>query len=371
MKIKQGLQKQSFQKHGFQSLAGLSLYEIKELVSDFIIQDFRVKQIFNWILCGAKDFSQMTNLPVSLQKELSERFLLYSSTIEKVYEDGETKKIVISLKDGFKIEAVLLNDGKDRLTACISTQAGCPAGCVFCKTGFLGFKRNLEKTEIIEQYLHLKSICDEGKRKKEHIIDNIVVMGMGEPLLNLENLKKAIDFFNDKDGLNFSRRRITVSTCGICNSLFEIANTLPFARLALSLTTADETLRKKLMPVSAGNPLHEIRNALLLFQKNGGGRITLEIPLLGGINTGEKDAKLIFEFAKGLETVINIIPWNPVEGLFFEGNALKEPDKKETGEFIKMLESYNLKTTMRLRKGRSVMGACGQLGNISPNEPKN
>jgi len=355
-----------------QSLAGLSLNEIKELLLSFTSQTFRAKQIYKWILKGVKDFSQMTDLPVSLQKELAKKYVIYSSAVQSCHEENGVKKIVISLKDGLNIEAVLLSDRKNRLTSCISTQAGCPIGCVFCKTGSLGFKRNLESTEIIEQYLFLKEICGNlQKEKKEHIIDNIVIMGMGEPLLNLENLKKAIEVFNDKDGLNFSKRRITVSTCGICESLFEIANNLPFTRLALSLTTADESLRQKLMPVTASNPLNEIHKALLLFQKNGGGRITLEIPLLGGINTREKDARSIFEFSKELETVINIIPWNPVPGLFFEGKVLREPDKKETAEFIKMLESYNLKVTMRLRKGRSVMGACGQLGNLSPNGRKN
>ncbi|MCL2185073.1 MAG: 23S rRNA (adenine(2503)-C(2))-methyltransferase RlmN [Treponema sp.] len=352
-----------------QSLAGLSVNEIKELISSFTTQSFRAKQIYKWILRGANDFSLMTDLPLTLQNELKENFNIYSSFVKACYEENESKKIVVSVKDSpLNIEAVLLSDEKKRLTACISTQAGCPAGCVFCKTGSLGFIRNLDHKEIIEQYLHLKTLCetsnnDEQTIKKEHAIDNIVIMGMGEPLLNLDNLKKALTFFNDKEGLNFSRRRITVSTCGICEGLFEIAQTEFFcSRLALSLTTADEMLRQKLMPITASNPLSKIHNALLLFQKNGGGRITLEIPLLAGINTREKDAKSVFEFSKGLETVINIIPWNPVEGLFFEGKPLKEPEKKETAEFIKMLENYNLKVTMRRRKGRSIMGACGQLG---------
>jgi len=360
-----------------QPLAGLTLSEIEPYLAS--LPSFRVKQIYKWIVRGVSDFEQMTDIPASLQKQLQEQFTVFSGSVTACHEDTGTKKIVITLHDGFKIEAVLLSDGKKRLTACISTQAGCPAGCVFCRTGSLGFKRNLECTEIVEQYLHLRRVVErdshggtegtedtgeekgEDRRFKEHVIDNIVVMGMGEPFFNLDNLRRAVDYFNDKSGLNFSRRRITVSTCGICEGLFEMAKE-PFARLALSLTTGDEDLRKKLMPVTKSNPLSKVHQALKLFQDNGGGRVTLEIPLLGGINTRDKDAKSIAEFAKGLDTVVNIIPWNPVSGFVFEDKPLCEPSKKETSEFVKLLESFGLKTTMRLHKGQRIMGACGQLG---------
>jgi 23S rRNA (adenine2503-C2)-methyltransferase len=190
-------------------------------------------------------------------------------------------------------------------------------------------------------------------------------MGMGEPLLNLENLRKAIAIFTDPKGLNISKRRITVSTCGICDGLFDIAENGPMVRLALSLPSADETLRQLLMPVAKTNPLEKIKKALLLFQCNGGGRITLEVPLLGNINTNSKDALSIAAFAKGLNTVVNIIPWNPVGGLVFQGKPLCEPNKKEIQDFINTLENAGLKVTTRLGKGRPLMGACGQLGSFS------
>jgi 23S rRNA (adenine2503-C2)-methyltransferase len=341
-------------------LSGLTLTEIEELLPG--LPRFRAGQIYKWIAKGVNSFEEMTNIPVSLRGELKERFLLYSSAVDNIYEDGETKKIVFSLEDGSKIESVLLNDGKNRLTACISTQVGCPAGCVFCKTGSLGFKRNLDCAEIIEQFLHLR-LASSGK-DSGHIIDNIVVMGMGEPLLNLPNLRKAILLLNNKKGINFSPRRITISTCGICDGLYDLAQNGPSVRLALSLATADESLRQKLMPITKSNSLEKIKEILLLFQRKGAGRITLEIPLLKTLNTRDTDAKSIAAFAKGLDTIVNIIPWNPVAGLQFEGKPLCEPDKKETEDFIRMLESYGLKVTMRLHKGRSVMGACGQLGSI-------
>ena len=316
----------------------------------------------------------MTDIPVLLQKELTERFCLFSSAVISSNNADNTTKMVLALKDEAKIESVLLSDNKNRLTACLSTQVGCPCNCVFCKTGSLGFKRNLDSAEIVEQFLHLKNFCDNTSRgdaktqsenKGKHTLDNIVFMGMGEPLLNLENVRKAISIFNDKKGLNFSQRRITVSTCGICDSLFEIAEDGNFVRLALSLPTANENLRQLLMPIAKTNPLEKIKQALLLFQRNGGGRITLEVPLLGNINTSAKDALSIASFAKGLKTVVNIIPWNPVSGLVFQGKPLLEPNKKEIQEYTSVLENAKLKVTKRLHKGRSVLGACGQLGGFS------
>lgn len=345
------------------SLAGLTLPEIEKLLS---VPRFRAGQIYRWIVRGVSDFDQMTDIPNSLRDDLKSRFRLFSGTVCESYDDVDTKKIALSFKDGIKIEAVLLSDGKKRLTACLSTQAGCPVGCVFCKTGSLGFKRNLEGNEIVEQFLFLRNAAavDTYESSQRHIIDNIVVMGMGEPLLNLEQLRKAIAVFTDKRGLNLSRRRITVSTCGICSGLYDIAENGPFVRLALSLATADENLRQKLMPITAANPLQKVKEALLLFQSKGGGRVTLEIPLLGGVNTRDKDARYTAEFAKGLDTVVNIIPWNPVAGLEFEGKPLRVPEKKECENFIVMLESLGLKVTMRFRKGGGVMGACGQLGSV-------
>jgi 23S rRNA (adenine2503-C2)-methyltransferase len=330
------------------NLAGLYCKEIEEIL--YPLPGYRAKQIYKWIIRGADNFDKMTDLPNSLRLELSQRFSVLSSKIDSVHDDKDTKKIVIALNDGAKIEAVVLNDGKDRLTACLSTQVGCPAGCVFCKTGTLGFLRNLNASEIVEQYLHI------GK------VNNIVIMGMGEPLLNLEQLRKAVCFFTDPKGMNFSRKRITVSTCGIYEGIYNLAQHGPYIRLALSLTTADENLRQKLMPVTKTQPLSKIKEALILFQKNSGNRITLEIPLLGGVNTRKEDVLSIAEFAKGLECVVNIIPWNPVIGLELEGKPLIEPGKNETAEFIKLLEQNKLKVTTRYKKGRGVSGACGQLG---------
>jgi 23S rRNA (adenine2503-C2)-methyltransferase len=259
----------------------------------------------------------------------------------------------MTLKDGLSVESVLLSDGEGRRTACLSSQAGCPAACVFCKTGQGGFKRNLDASEITEQFFRLRFLAPD--------IANIVVMGMGEPLLNLKELRKALNIFTAPEGLGISKRRITLSTSGIAGGIRDMADRGPPVRLAFSLTTADEALRERLMPAARANPLPRIKEALGYYQEKTGFRITLEAVLLGGINTRRQDADALAAFAEGLDVVVNLIPWNPVEGLEFEGRPLKEPGEREREEFISALEARGLKVTRRLRKGRGIAGACGQL----------
>jgi 23S rRNA (adenine2503-C2)-methyltransferase len=321
------------------------------------LPSFRAVQIYRWICSGVISFDKMKNLPLSLRGELAERFRLFGSQVTAELEDrAGTVKFQINLEDGCKIEAVILTDGEGRKTACLSVQAGCPVGCVFCKTGRLGFRRNLRAGEIVEEFLFL--------RRKVPGISHIVIMGMGEPLLNLEELRKAAGFFCHSGGLNISRRRITLSTSGITAGIRDLADNGPGIRLALSLTTAQQELREKLMPVARANPLPELRKSLLYYQKKQKHRITLEAVLLGGINTGTADAEAMADFARGLDTVINLIPWNPVEGLSFQGLPLRSPHPGETAAFAAALEKRGLKVTLRWEKGRSISGACGQLGSL-------
>jgi 23S rRNA (adenine2503-C2)-methyltransferase len=341
------------------AITGLPLAELTNLLSP--LPAFRAAQIFKWISRGVLDFAGMTDIPNSLREEMKNRFSLSSCTVAGLKDGKNAKKIIFALKDDAQIEAVLLRDGEGRLTACLSTQAGCPGGCVFCKTGSIGFLRNLTAAEIVEQLLLLQSHATDGKDGRS--IKNIVVMGMGEPLLNLAHLRKVIEVVTDPAGLHFSRRKITISTCGVSAGLYDIAEHGPFTRLALSLTSADERLRNKLMPITEGNPLYKVKEALVLFQRNGGGRVTLETALLGGINTRSEDATSIAEFAQGMDTVINLIPWNPVAGLHFDGKPLTQPDAKEIENFMRMLAKHGLKVTLGRRKGRNITGACGQLGN--------
>lgn len=342
------------------ALSGIPPEELSVLLNP--LPSYRALQIFKWIAAGAASFREMRNLPLSLRTDLESRFTVYGSAVTERFEDRDgTVKLRVSLRDGQRIEAVLLSDGKGRRTACLSTQAGCPAGCVFCKTGSLGFSRNLDSPEIAEQFFFLKSLG--------HAVSNIVVMGMGEPLLNLEALRKALRVLCHPEGAGLSPRRITVSTCGIASGIRELADAGPPVRLALSLTAADQGLRERLIPLAAANPLPRLAESLRYFQARGGGRVTLEMVLLAGINTRRRDAKALADFAAGLDTVINLIPWNPLEGFTFEGKALKEPSGGEIENFEAMLLERRLKVTRRGRKGQGILGACGQLGELEPSAP--
>ena len=336
-------------------LAGLSLEELSALLDCY--PAFRSRQIYEWICRGASGFDEMKNLPAAIRNELGEKFTpLPGTQVSELSDRDGTVKLGIELEDEAVIEGVILSDGKDRKTACLSTQAGCPLGCVFCKTGMLGFKRNLSAAEIAGQFLRLKKI--------QSGISHIVVMGMGEPLLNLGELRAAIDFFSDPAGLNISKRRITISTSGIVDGIHDLAEHGPDVRLALSLTTAREDLRQKLMPVAKENPLPLLKKALHAYQQKTRRRITLEMVLLGGVNTGQEDAKAVADFSGGLKTVINLIPWNSARGLEFEGRPLKTPAQDEIAGFTRALESMGLNVTRRLEKGSKISGACGQLGAI-------
>ncbi|MCL2232377.1 MAG: 23S rRNA (adenine(2503)-C(2))-methyltransferase RlmN [Treponema sp.] len=334
-------------------LAGLVLEELAPLLKAY--PSFRSRQIHEWICGGAGTFDEMSNLPLPLRKELAQKYRLFSGAASSQLRDADgTVKLAITLEDGAVIEAVILSDGEGRKTACLSTQAGCAAGCVFCKTGTLAFKRNLDAAEMAGQFLFL--------RKLEPEISHIVIMGMGEPLLNLEELRKALSFFMESGGLNISKRRITLSTCGIEKGILDFTDGGPDIRLALSLTTARQELRQRLMPISRENPLPRIREALLAYQKKRGRRITLEMVLLGGINTGIPDAQAAGDFGAGLDAVFNLIPWNPVEGLEFDGAPLRAPTQREIADFSAALEKRGLTVTRRFRKGSGISGACGQLG---------
>ena len=235
------------------ALAGLLPEEITEKLA--LGQNFRGLQIFKWIGSGTDSFDAMTNLSKEIRESLPEKALLRSSKVSKVLKDPDgTIKLQITLFDGNAVETVLLTDREGRKTACVSCQAGCAMKCAFCMTGTLGLSRNLEPNEIVEQFLFLEKEC--GR------LDNIVFMGMGEPMQNLSGIRKAIKILTDERGRNLSGRRITLSTSGIVSGIYDLADNGPNIRLAVSLTTADEELRRTLMPVANGNPLSELRKAI-------------------------------------------------------------------------------------------------------------
>jgi 23S rRNA (adenine2503-C2)-methyltransferase len=339
------------------ALSGHDPIGIQELLRP--IERFRARQIFRWIARGARDFDQMTDLPSELRTALAARFRVRSSSVQnRIEAEDGTIKLRIALSDGAAIEAVILVDGEGRKTACLSTQAGCPMGCAFCKTGTLSRARNLSAAEMVDQFLHLQDAAAP--------ISNIVVMGMGEPLLNLDHLRAAVGVLSHPDGLALSKRRFTVSTSGVVAGIRSLTAEGPDVRLAVSLTTAEPKMRERLMPVTRTNSLSELKEALLGHQARYGKRITLEAVLLGGLTTRAEDAAAIAEFRRDLDVIVNLIPWNPVEGLGLDGVPFREPDEAEIRRYERMLNDRGVPTTRRFEKGRGVAGACGQLAGSSP-----
>jgi 23S rRNA (adenine2503-C2)-methyltransferase len=329
-------------------LAGLLPEEITEQLG--LSQKFRGEQIFQWIGKGVTSFDQMTNLSLDLRTKLEETSVIRSSRISKILKDPDgTIKLQIELHDKKAVETVLLIDKENRKTACVSCQVGCAMKCAFCQTGQLGLARNLTAAEIVEQFLFLE--------QEAGPLNNIVFMGMGEPLMNLSAIRKSVDVLTHKKGRNLSSRRITLSTSGVIKGIYDLADNGPLLRLAVSLTTADEDLRTELMPVNIKNPLPELKQAIKYYSEKTGKRVTLEAALLSEKNTGVESAKKMIDFAKDLDVNVNLIPWNPIETLPF-----KEPSASEAKNFISILERANINVTLRTRRGRKIGGACGQLG---------
>ncbi len=338
-------------------LTGMEGAEIAEAAG--FDKGFRALQVFKWIARGAAAFADMSDLSIPERERLERAFgPLYGTRVDATLEDGDgTVKLRVRLEDGAAVECVLLTDIEGRMTACISTQVGCPMACAFCKTGTLGFLRNLAAHEIVEQYLHLA--------KRYGRPSNLVFMGMGEPLLNLDAVRKAISVLSSPDGFDLSYRKITISTCGMVDGIRDLAANGPHVRLAVSLTAADDALRSELMPVNKRWPLAELKAALLDYQKATGDRITLEAALMGDRNCGPGEAEKLARFIGRMKAQVNLIPWNPVDGLPF-----KEPSRTQVESMEKRLEELGVVVNQRMKRGRGVSGACGQLGDTGEVSPE-
>ncbi|MFZ2635479.1 MAG: 23S rRNA (adenine(2503)-C(2))-methyltransferase RlmN [Rectinemataceae bacterium] len=328
---------------------GMTAAELQE-ACDFD-RSFRAGQVYRWVASGAPDFDAMTDLPSIERARLASRFgSLYSSKVstELNAEDGSLK-LQLRLRDGAAVECVLLEDIEGRKTACLSSQVGCPMGCTFCRTGQLGFLRNLDPDEIMEQFHFLTA--------RRGRISNVVFMGMGEPLRNLAAVRKAIALLSDPDGIGMSLRKITISTCGIVPGILDLAENGPAVRLAVSLTVADDDMRSELMPVNRTWNLAALKSALVEYQRKTKDRITLEAVLTGNRNCSQADARALVRWVRPLRAQVNLIPWNRVPGMDFS-----EPDEAQIRAFTAVLEEAGLAAVRRMRRGRGVMGACGQLG---------
>ena len=332
------------------NLSSLNLEEINELIKPLKASSFRARQIFNWVyLKSAKSIDDMTDLSKSFRDELSKIAMISNATIKRkqTSKDG-TIKYLIEYSDGECVETVLMRfDNRANLTACVSSQVGCAVNCKFCATGKRGFIRNLTCSEIIEQVLTIQR--DTGLK-----VTNIVFMGQGEPLLNLENVLKAIDFINTN--LVVSQRRITVSTSGIIPKIKELADKNLQITLALSLHAPNSEIRRNLMQIDNKYPMSELKKALKQYNDITGRRITIEYLLIKDVNDKIEHAKEVAQYLHDIKCNVNLIPYNPVDETGF-----KRPKSDDIMKFKCILEHSGKKVTIRLERGADIDAACGQL----------
>jgi 23S rRNA (adenine2503-C2)-methyltransferase len=313
---------------------------------------YRAAQVRRWLYGSrARSFAEMTDLPQPLRDELAADFELWTTRValHKSTDDG-TEKLLLALADGDEIECVLLRDGPRR-TICISTQVGCAMGCVFCASGLAGVARNLTSGEIVEQMLRLDRLLPSDER-----LSHVVVMGMGEPLANLDRLLAALDVASSADGLGISARRITISTVGLPEAIHRLAEMNARYNLAVSLHAPDDALRRELVKVARNIPLSDILAAADHYFEASGRRLTFEYVLLGGLNDQPDHARRLAALLGQRTALVNVIPYNPVAGLPY-----RTPSAGAVRTFVDVLGAAGLNVQVRERKGDKIDAACGQL----------
>ena len=337
-------------------IRNISVEELQKFCKDNNLPKFRAKQVEEWLWKkGATSFDEMTSLSKSMRDLFAEHFSINPVKIHKGERsiDG-TIKYSLQLHDKLLVEGVLI-PSKKRITACISSQVGCSLDCAFCATGTLKLERNLTAAEIYDQVfiLNEESISSFGKS-----LSNIVYMGMGEPLLNYNNMLESIELITTKKGMGMSPKRITVSTAGIAKMIMKLADDKVRFNLAISLHSSNDETRSKLMSLNDSVPLQELRDAIRYFYDETNSRITYEYILFKGINDNVNDAKGLANFCKVSPCKINLIEYNTVDDFPYEKST-----NKVTENFISYLEEKNLIVNLRKSKGKDINAACGQLVN--------
>ncbi len=314
---------------------------------------YRAGQLWQWVFRHrAESFQQMSNLPRRLRQELQQRFRLWSTRklAHQQASDG-TEKLLLELADGHRVECVLLRQGPRRRTVCISTQVGCAMGCVFCASGLDGVVRNLTRGEILEQVLRLDRLLSPQER-----LSHVVVMGMGEPLANLQELIPALDLLTSPQGLGLSHRRVTISTVGLPAGIRRLAQLDRPYHLAVSLHAPTDALRTQLVPVNRSVGIESVLEAVDEYFQKTGRRVTFEYVLLGGVNDSPQAAWELGRLLRRRRPLVNLIPYNPVSGLPY-----RAPDAARVRRFAEELKRQGVEVQLRRRKGAEIDAACGQL----------
>ena len=350
-------------------LLDLSYEELKALVVSMGEKPYRADQLVQWIYKkSAVSFDEMSDLPQGFRSKLQEAAVFFTlKPLEvKTSSDGQTRKVLFQLEDGQTLESTLMfydntNSHRERRTVCISTQVGCPMGCHFCATGQQGFVRNLRPGEILEQvlyFIHLikTTMTTEDRELARKAITNVVLMGMGEPLANYENVKKAVHTLNSKHGVELGARQITLSTSGLAPQIRRLAEESLHLELAISLHAATDALRNRLMPINQKYPLAELIPACVYYLEKTGRRPTFEYALFEGINDSPENARETAQLLKGINCAVNIIVGNPTGSCEFRSSSLAQAQI-----FQKHLFAGGIFNTIRVSRGTDIEAGCGQL----------
>lgn len=332
-------------------IRSMNMEELTAAVTEAGEKKFRAKQIYGWLhqkLIRSED--EMKNVPMSCRQTILKEHPLYGVTEVERYVskiDG-TAKFLFELHDGNIIESVLMKYRHGN-SVCISSQAGCRMGCRFCASTLLGLERNLYPSEMLDQIYAIQRAT--GER-----VSHIVVMGTGEPFDNFDALCRMIDLVSDENGLNISRRNITVSTCGLVPKIYEFADTHPQVTLAISLHAPNDDMRKELMPVANRYSMKELMDGAAYYVEKTGRRITFEYSLVKDVNDRKEHAEMLAALVKGLNCHINLIPVNPVKERDF-----RQSEQNHIQAFLHILEKHHIQVTVRREMGRDISAACGQL----------
>ena len=338
--------------------------DIRALTKDELIlaceqlgeKKFRATQLWEWLWQkGATSFEEMTNLSKSFRQKLAEEYEIKAMSIANSQQSKDgTIKYAFRLNDGFLVEGVLI-PSKDRVTACISSQVGCSLSCTFCATGFLKRERNLRADEIFDQVNLLRK---EAERAYNLNLSNIVLMGMGEPLLNYANVIEGIHKITSPDGFGMSPQRITLSTAGIAKMIKKLGDDGARFNLALSLHSANNENRSKIMPINDSNSLEDLIEAINYFYDKTGTRVTLEYCVINDINDDSIEAEELVAFARQIKCKINLIEYNPIDLAEFKASSIEKVER-----FAAYLEDHKLIVNVRRSRGKDIDAACGQLAN--------
>jgi 23S rRNA (adenine2503-C2)-methyltransferase len=329
-----------------------TLAELEQIIAELAAdKKYLAGYIFHFIHAkNTADIHNITPLSKAIREKLIEDgcYISQLTTLNKLTDKDRTVKYVFELNDSGRVETVLLHDGK-RKTLCVSTQAGCKMGCVFCATGKIKFQRNLTAGEIVDQVNIVQK--DAGR------ISNIVFMGMGEPLENYDNVVRSVHILNNPKGKNIGIRHITVSTCGIVPAIKKLANEDLHPRLAISLNAATDDLRNRLMPINKKYPVAKLLDAVKTYLRKVKDRVTFEYVLIKGINDSVSHARQLVKLLRGIKCNVNLIEYNPHTGSKFKGSG-----REEMSRFAKVIQEAGIENTIRLKKGTNICAACGQLG---------